>query len=144
MGVVRFPVEQAMSTRVAEEKMGGIRMYRYPEREPRDPEEWLKVMFSNRSVLLGWESVKEGIVKGFKKGKVMHLVTGIKASDALDERRPIVEVACKLNTYPVWNWRAEDSVTRVPVILLSPEQAPYFKLCQRCENRIKKMLRGRG
>lgn len=133
-----------MSTRVAEERIGVVRPYRYPlSSKIADPEMWLEKWMLRKNVLIGWEPVREGLVRTFKNGRVRHIVSGVRHVMSEGEGRPIVEVLCHLDNFPVFNWKSDNRVSRTPAILLAPDQSEYFKLCKNCEAKVRKMLRGR-
>lgn len=140
--IARFPVEQVMSTRVAEERIGGMACYKYPERWklPIDPEEWIQKWMSSKFVLLGWEVVKKGVVVAFKAGRSRHLVKRVYA-DHDGDKRPQIQPMCSMNRYPLWNWQSNDLAKRIPAVLLSDEQSIYFPICKRCEMLLKKMVK---
>jgi hypothetical protein len=130
-----------MSGRAAEEAIGGMKMYRYPNlsKGRMDSEEWLGLWMRGKYVLLGWESVKRGVIKSFQEGRVRHMIDsahGLKG----EQDRPLAGVLCRTAMYPVWNWQAGSGVKRTPLVLLNSEQAPYFALCKRCEAAMKDMV----
>jgi hypothetical protein len=131
-----------MSTRIAEEKIGGMATYKYPERlrSPIDPDEWMQKWMTSKFVLLGWEVVKRGVVAAFKNGRSRHLVRRV-YSDHEGMKRPQIQVACGIGRYPLWNWQSPDPAKKVPAVLLSEEQSLYFPICKRCEALIKKMVK---
>jgi len=142
--IIHFPLDKRMPTRIAEERLGSVMMYRYPDpmRINVDPQEWLRKWLAKKYVLLGWEAVKEGIVKSFKDGRVRHIVSRVSRVNTDADERPKVELACSLDLYPVFNWECEDPVKSVPVVVLSIDQTSYFRVCQRCLLRESKCLKG--
>lgn len=127
--VVFFPVSKRMSSRVAEEKIGKIVIFRYLSMlEGTERLDWLENWIVKKSVLLGWESVKEGIVKSFKSGKVRHIVNDVVDVDG----RPEVELKCGVELHQVFNWTCDKKVTRTPVVLLTIGQESYFRVCKNC------------
>lgn len=127
--VIHFPVAKRMPTRVAEEKIGKIVVFRDPglwdeNGSESQFEDWLK----KRTVLFGWESVKEGIVKSFKGGRVRHLIVDVENRKS----GPRVELACGFDFHPVFNWTPVETPKNVPVILLTVEQESYFRVCKKC------------
>jgi len=133
-----------MSTRVAEEKIGAMRGYRYPLSDKvANPEAWLERWMVRKQVLLGWQPIREGLVKTFKAGRVRHIVSGVRHTLSDGDGRPVVEVLCLLENFPVFNWKSDQRVSRTPAVLLGPDQVDYFKLCKNCEMKVKKMLRGK-
>lgn len=130
--IIHFPVDKRMPTRVAEEKLGNVVIYRYPPVEKMNltRQEWLQKWMLKRSVLYGWQSVKEGLVRSFKTGRVRHLVERVVAN--ADDARPRLELCCGMDTYPVFNWQSNEAVSVTPVIILSIEQTSYFRICERC------------
>ena len=127
--VIFFPVSKRMPSRIAEEKIGNIVIFKYmPTLEGSEKFEWLEKWITKKFVLLGWESVKEGLVKSFKSGKVKHLV-----SDVVDVNgRPEVELECGMEMHPVFNWSSEAKVKKTPVVLLTIDQQSYFRVCKNC------------
>lgn len=141
--VARFPVERVMSTRVAEEAIGGMVQYKYPDggKFSMSPDEWIAKWMKAKFVLLGWETVKKGVVAVFKSGRCRHLVRRT-YSDHDGGRRPHVQAMCSTIRHPIWNWSTRsDPAKRIPAVVLSDEQAVYFPLCKRCEAMIKKAAR---
>jgi hypothetical protein len=132
--VYHFPVDKRMPTRVAEEKLGSVTGYKYPgiERPAIDSWEWLESWLSKKYVLLGWDAVKEGLVHSFKGGRVKHIVKRVVPVDVDAGERPRVETACSMHDYPIFNWKNEEPLDKVPAVLLSGEQQKYFRLCKRC------------
>jgi len=123
-----------MPKRVAEQRLGNVIVYKYPDFSKIDgePMDWLDTWLSKKSVLLGWEPVKEGIVKSFKSGRVRHLVSRVALVNPDNNQRPRVEVCCSLNLYPVFNWQSDVTISSVPVVLLGMDQTSYFRVCKRC------------
>lgn len=126
-----------MPSRVAEEKFGNIRVYGYPDLSKLsvDQFDWLKGFLKGdggRYVLYGWQSVKEGLVKSFKAGRVKHSISRVPLVDIDASDRPRVEILCSLNQYFVFNWNCEEKIKQNPVVLLTTEQSQYFRLCERC------------
>jgi hypothetical protein len=135
--IIHFPIDKRMPTRIAEEKVGPVVMYKYPSLESEDPFEWLTRWLEKKSVLLGWESVKEGLVASFKSARVRHLISRVQYVDPDFDERPKVEICCGFDSYPIFNWVSEDKVASIPVIVLGERQTSYFRLCKRCEMRQK-------
>jgi len=128
--VIHFPVSKRMPLRVAEEKLGPMTMFKSPD-EARlgcNVEEWVENWISTKSVLLGWEAVKEGLAKSFKGGRVRHLVSKVEFYGG----RPVVETACGVELHPVFNWESDEPVKDVPVIILGMDQTSYFRVCKHC------------
>lgn len=142
--VTRFPVESVMPSEVAEQKLGGIVLYQFrSELLCDDPQGWLEKWMEGRSVLAGWESVKSGIVKSFRAGRVRHIVSRTRRTSRDKGERPKVELCCSLDVHSVFNWKSEQRVAKNPVIVLSYEQAPYFRPCQKCQAVLMRILEGR-
>ena len=141
--IARFPVEQVMSNDVAQVKIGAMRSYRYPmpDEIARSLDDWALRWFAERFVLIGWEPVKEGLIKSFKNGRVRHMVSSVKPHTIENGKRPIVEPLCSIETYPVWNWKADGTARKTPAVVLHPSQASYFRFCKKCEARLGKILR---
>jgi len=146
--IIQFPTSKRMPTRIAEERLGNLIMYRYPSQEQigEDVFEWLERRLLDRWVVRGWEPVREGIVKAFKSGHVRHLISRVVLKDPLVEGRPYVETCCSLDLYPVFNWNVRGTlVKREPVTVLSMDQSSYFRPCKRCamreEERIRALIR---
>lgn len=135
--VERFPIERVMSSRVAEEKIGSMKNYKYPAGKG---DEWVQRWLLRRNVLLGWEPVKKGIVSNFKGGRVRHIISATRNVSSKKKGRPVIEVFCKVDMYPIFNWNASSKVSSVPAVLLSAEQFKYFRLCKNCEAQLKRML----
>jgi hypothetical protein len=131
--IIHFPVQKRMPVRVAEERLGRIVVYRYPSIFDTDIERqrYLDGWLGKKAVLLGWGAVKEGIVRSFKSGRVCHLVSRVAMVDN-EEVRPRVEISCGLDSFPVWNWFSGEEVKTTPVVVLSLDQIPYFRVCDRC------------
>lgn len=127
--VIRFPVQERMPTRIAEEKVGSIVLFRFPP-EVASINEWAKTWFVDKFVLIGWSSLNQGLLSGFRDGRAKHKVESVR----IRRGRPFVEVACLLQEFPVWNWEAKKREIFPPAILLSESQQRYFRVCQRCEN----------
>jgi hypothetical protein len=141
--LIHFPVERVMGTRVAEAKLGNMRQYGYPDflKLGVEPFDWLSDFLAGknpRSVLYGFHSIKEGVVKCFRSGHVRHLISRVPLIDIDLGERPKVEILCSLNQYFVFNWVAEQKLKNNPVVLLTPEQTDYFRLCERCSLMIEK------
>jgi len=135
--VIHFPVADRMPTRVAEQRLGSIVAYKYPDflKLGVNPMDWLDKWMKGKSVLFGWEPVNEGIVKSFKDGRVRHLVSRVSPVDPSKNQRPKIEICCSLNSYPVFNWVSQVGVSSVPVVLLGLDQTSYFRVCKRCLSR---------
>lgn len=139
--VIRFPVEARIPARIAEEKLGAITIY------GRSHPEWDRVggkklgfvgaWLEKKSVLFGWETVREGLVHSFKGGRVRHILSAVDVDGYKDGRRPRVELCCGYGFVPVWNWNCESVsdlvVDEPPAVLLSIDQEKYFRLCKNCE-----------
>lgn len=123
-----------MPKRIAEEKIGNIVMYKYPDFDLIDctPREWISKWLSRKFVLLGWDSVKEGIVNSFKLGRVKHSISNVSLSHSGTIDRPSVEISCGLDMHPVFNWACSMSVKRLPVVVLGIDQESYFRVCKKC------------
>lgn len=134
VNVVRFPVQKVMSARTAEGLLGAMRTYGYPELETRGitREEWIGTWATGKFVLVGWQAVKRGVVNSFREGRARHIVGHVSVGSG-GIVRPRVEILCKTEMYPIWNWREGGKVKRTPVVLLAPGQEPYFALCKKCE-----------
>ena len=102
-------------------------MYRYPD-HIHDRDEWISGWMENKFVLWGWEAIREGIVKSFKDGRVRHMVARVE----IRRGRPCVEMGCGIELLPVYNWVCDKPVSRLPVVILSLDQAQYFRTCQKC------------
>ena len=141
--VARFPVEQVMSNDVAQQKIGAMRSYRYPRPDEisRGLDEWALRWFAERFVLLGWEPVKNGLIKSFKGGRVRHMISMVKPYSIGEGKRPVIEPLCSMETYPVWNWAADGTARKKPAVVLHPSQAYYFRFCKKCEARLGEILR---
>lgn len=139
--VSRFPVEDRMPTRVAEEKLGGIVTFQYPSIRAviLNEEVWLEEFLLQRSVLMGWDAVKRGIVKSFKGGRVRHLISRVRPTKK--GRHPSVDLFCSLDVRMIFNWKAGSETIKAPVVLLSSDQTQYFKLCERCAARVERVLK---
>ena len=132
--IYHFPVDKQMPTRIAEEKLGAVVGYTYPAESKItiDLWSWTQKWLSKKTVLIGWDAVKEGLVHSFKAGRVKHLVKHVIPVDTESGERPRVETVCSLHDYPVFNWQTDEPLSKVPVVLLSSEQEKYFRLCKRC------------
>lgn len=133
--IIHFPVADRMPTHIAESRIGGVISYGYPppEKVGGDLWGWLERWLGRRSVLLGWEPVKEGLIKVFKSGRVRHLVSEVVLVDVDRQVRPMVEIACGIETYPVVNWSSLEPVKTTPVVILGADQVDYFRVCKKCE-----------
>jgi len=140
--VIHFPVGKRMSSRVAEERLGSIVMYRIPE-AVEGRAEWLERWLTKKFVLFGWEPVKEGLVKSMKSGRVKHLIAQVSTEDIGRGVRPKVELGCGFDLVPVFNWDScKEAVKSTPVTVLSIDQSSYFRMCKKCqewERRIQQM-----
>lgn len=141
--VLHFPVQQAMPSRVAEEKLGQFVIFSYPVVRDCSIEEWARDWLMGKPVLLGWEATRNGIAHGFRNDKVRHIISDVYISKGKNGlRRPVVKIGCSRSRYPIFNWQSDDSIKRVPVILLSVDQEKYFRMCQRCRKNGRKIISG--
>jgi hypothetical protein len=131
--VLHFPVDRVMSQRIAEEKLGSIVMYRYPPGKGDAAQEWLNGWMRKKTVLVGWECMREGIARSFKNGRVRHIVSAVNQVDTGRGRRPSIGVLCSNQSHHVFNWCCEEGTFGIPVVVLSLDQQDYFRPCKRCE-----------
>ena len=144
--VLKFPVDKVMPTRVAEEKLKHLRMFSYPMgqgefvRTKQQSEQWLKNWMLDKFVLLGWECVRQGIVKSFKNGRVKHIVADVSNVNGEKGTRPRVTLLCSDSSHPIFNWQSKSKLATgvSPVSILSLDQSDYFRTCERCEGVLKK------
>jgi len=130
-----------MPPEVAEQKLGGMVLYQFRSELLCDnPQEWLEKWIQGRSVLVGWEAVKNGVVKSFRGGRVRHIVARARRTSRSKGERPKVELCCSVDVHSVFNWKAKQKSVKNPVIVLSNEQARYFRPCKKCQARLMKML----
>lgn len=140
--VARFPVEDVMSLEVAEQKLGGVMLYQFRSALLCDDAQgWLENWLQGRSVLMGWEPVKSGVVKSFRAGRVRHIVSRVRKTSRSRGERPRVELCCSLDVHSVFNFKSKGQSMKNPVIVLSHGQSPYFRFCKKCEASLVKMLK---
>ena len=135
--IFHFPVDKRMPTRVAEEKLGHMLMYRCPDSVD-DKVKWARQWIMKATVLYGWSAVKEGIVKSFKDGRVKHYVADVHLVEGDEGARPLVELFCGLHGVPVFNWVSKGAARDVPAVILSIDQSSYFRPCKTCEKLMTK------
>lgn len=131
-----------MSLEVAEQKLGGIALYQFRSALLcDDPQAWLEKWMQGRSALVGWEAVKGGVVKSFRAGRVRHIISRVRRTSRSRGERPKVELCCSMDVHSVFNWKSKGASAKNPVIVLSTEQALYFRSCKKCQAALMKALR---
>ena len=131
--IIPFPVGKRMPTRIAEEKIGGIIRFKYPDNIT-DVVSWFNGWCIGKSVLIGWTPLNQGLVKGLKGSLVRHVVSDIVSCER--GTSPEIEIACKYDSYFISNWKGSDNLKKgfVPAILLDESQSKYFRLCSNCDD----------
>jgi hypothetical protein len=128
--VIRFPIEKRIGKIRAEKEIGEIKQFCYPEFRGERLMEWTENFLLNKLVLYGWTSINSGLASCFKNGHVVHRVDKVYVQGMTVA--PRVSLACGFNHIQVANWAAKTMKSQTPVVLLTRDQAKYFRLCQKC------------
>lgn len=136
--IIRFPIEKRLGVEMAREKIGKLKMFKYPDSTilTDDVLEWVDNFLIGKKVLLGWSPINKGVVDAFKQGNVCHVVSV--ASSSGITRKPFVEVCCKGHEqHFIHNWRSKTDEMAPPAALLSIDQSNYFRTCLKCESYLR-------